>query len=151
MKSKESALQAVRYALVGVVNTVLTIAFYWLLKSVGLGVDLANLASYVLGMVCSFALNKVWTFRARRVGNVVRQSLLFVVGAALCWGVQWVAFRALLCIIGEFPAQIIAMGVYTVLNFLFNKLVTFGQRPQEGERPQETIKAGSKRPANNQT
>lgn len=127
MKVRESLLQFVRYGIVGVVNTLVTLASYWLLKWAGTGIGAANALSYALGMACSFTLNKRWTFRAagRRYG---REVALFVAGGALCWGVQWLAFKAMLTAgVPEVVAQVAGMVVYTVLNFLFNKCITFSK------------------------
>lgn len=124
MVIKESFSQLVRYGAVGVVNTLLTFFSFLLLRRAGAGLDISNLVSFVLGMLCSFLLNKFWTFRAGR-RNMLREAFLFFGGSALCWGVQWVAFRCALIVLPELVAQIAGMAVYTILGFLFNKLVTF--------------------------
>ena len=50
----------------------------------------------------------------------------FVAGFGLCYGVQWLALRELLVAgVGEYVAQLLAMCVYTGLNFLFNRCLTF--------------------------
>ncbi len=119
-----SYAQLLKYGLVGGVNTLLTLAVFWLLRQVGTGLDLSNLLSYVAGMTCSFMLNKFWTFRA--LGHRWwRESALFLLGAGLCWAVQWGAFRALLTFLPELWAQVGGMVVYTLLNFVYNKIVTF--------------------------
>lgn len=121
---KEGFAQFVKYGLVGVVNTLLTFSTYWLFKAVGLNIDAANLLSYGAGMVCSFVLNKLWTFRAHGHGWG-RELAVFVGGAGLCWLLQWGAFRAFITWWPEVVAQVAGMAVYTLLNFFFNKLITF--------------------------
>lgn len=125
---KRSYIQLVRYGLVGGVNTALTFSTFWLLRSLGAGLDVSNLVSYVAGMACSFVLNKLWTFGAKG-GRYGRELLLFAIGAGLCWAVQWCAFRAALLAVPELLAQATGMVVYTLLNFIFNKLITFRPTP----------------------
>ena len=54
-----------KFALVGVVNTVLDFAlFMTLVYFAGLGPTSANIISYTCGILNSFVLNKHWTFKA---------------------------------------------------------------------------------------
>jgi putative flippase GtrA len=53
-----------RYALVGVLNTLVGLAFIWLGLQAGLSVYAANVLGYCVGVVFSFALNRRWTFSA---------------------------------------------------------------------------------------
>ena len=62
MNKREDFKQLVRYGVVGVANTLLTFVSYWIFRYITGNVDLANGVSYALGMVCSFLLNKRWTF-----------------------------------------------------------------------------------------
>lgn len=113
-----------KYGLVGVVNTLVTLAAFFLLRHWGVQLDLSNLLSYVIGILNSFVMNKLLVFRDKRSGWV-RQGGVFFIGAGLCWALQWAAFRALLLLLPENGAYLIAMFVYPALNYLFNRLVTF--------------------------
>jgi len=55
--------QVVRFGAVGVVNTLADIAVFWLLIKASLPPAIANVLSYSCGVVVSFSLNRVWTFR----------------------------------------------------------------------------------------
>ena len=53
-----------RFGIVGLLNTVLGLAIIFAAKAfLGLGDLAANLLGYGLGLVCSFVLNRSWTFR----------------------------------------------------------------------------------------
>lgn len=121
---KEEFVQLCKYGIVGVVNTLLTLGTFVALRAIGVGLDLSNLLSFVAGMVCSFLLNKFWTFNAGK-GRWGREALLFFCGAGICWLVQWGAFRLILIYMPEIVAQLGGMVVYTLANFFFNKLITF--------------------------
>lgn len=124
MNKRNSLKQFVKYGLVGVVNTLLTFVSYWIIKAISGNIDVANALSYALGMLCSFCLNKRWTFQSRGKRWKIEATLFFV-GCALCWGVQWMAFRLFLTMLPEVVAQLAGMVVYTLLGFVFNKTVTF--------------------------
>lgn len=124
MNKRNSLKQFVKYGLVGVVNTLLTFVSYWIIKAILGNVDVANALSYALGMLCSFFLNKRWTFQSRGKRWKIEATLFFG-GCALCWGVQWMAFRLFLTTLPEVVAQLAGMVVYTLLGFVFNKTVTF--------------------------
>jgi putative flippase GtrA len=57
-------VRPLRFGVVGVVNTVLGVAIIFAAKAfLGLGDLAANLLGYGLGLICSFVLNRSWTFR----------------------------------------------------------------------------------------
>ncbi len=116
--------QALKYGAVGVVNTLLTYFTFVLLRKVGAGLAEANVTAFALGMACSFALNKFWTFRSHD-HRLMREALFFAIGGGVCWSVQWAAFHLLLTWLPENIAMIGGMGTYTLTNFLFNKFITF--------------------------
>ena len=54
---------ALRFAGVGLINTLLCLAVIFALKALaGVGDVPANIAGYALGLACSFLLNRRWTF-----------------------------------------------------------------------------------------
>jgi putative flippase GtrA len=61
--------ELVRFGAVGVVNTLADIAVFWLLIEASLPPAIANVLSYSCGVIVSFSLNRVWTFR--RAGTPV--------------------------------------------------------------------------------
>ncbi len=124
-RAKEEIVRLAKFGAVGVTNTAVTYLVYVGLRALGAGVYGANLAGYVAGVVNSFVWSRRWVFR-RADGRVGRQVVWFVVGFAVCYGFQWLALRGLLAAgVGEYVAQLLAMCVYTGLNFLFNRLFTF--------------------------
>lgn len=114
----------VKYGMVGVVNTLVTALTFFLLRWFGVQEDVANLLSYVAGILNSFVMNKLFVFRDRRTGWT-RQGALFFLGAALCWMLQWLAFRGMLTVMSETWAYLAAMLVYNVLYYIYNRIVTF--------------------------
>lgn len=137
--SRRTLLQLLRYALVGVMNTLLTLLVIYVLKSL-LNVNpwISNACGYVAGFVNSFVWNKLWVFRSHN--RVWRESIMFGIGFLLCYGLQFVVtwflsvhtplrewvFSCLgVTFSGYGVATLLGMVIYTLANFIYNRLVTF--------------------------
>ena len=72
---------------------------------------MANFLSYLAGILNSYVFNRLWVFRSRE-NRYLREGAVFFFGAALCWALQWVAFRLLLLCLSERAAYLIGMCVY---------------------------------------
>lgn len=87
-KSIKIAGKPVRFIVVGVINTVIDFGIMNILKIVGLPTIAANTISTGVAMVCSFFLNKKYTFKDAG-SNYVRQIVLFFVFTMIgIWGIQ---------------------------------------------------------------
>ena len=60
--------QAVRYLLVGVSNTAITLVAYALLVAAGVPAVAASAAAFLAGAANGYRLNRTWTFRSDRRG-----------------------------------------------------------------------------------
>ena len=78
-------LQLVRFGVVGVANTVLTIATYAGLVALHAPVPLAGAVGWGVGAVNGFVLNRAWTFRGAPRGAVpaARYAAVALLGSAL--------------------------------------------------------------------
>ena len=87
-------IQLAKYAIVGVMNTLLTLAVIFICKSL-LGVNpyISNALGYIVGLINSFLWNRSWVFR-RRDGKLSRQAILFLIGFAVCYGLQFFTVSA---------------------------------------------------------
>lgn len=121
---RSEILRFVRFGLVGVLNTAITFVLFWVLRAVSVDIDLANLLSYLAGMINSFVCNKLWVFRNHGKGWK-REAAFFFLGTGICWALQWCAFRGMLLILPELLAQLLGMCFYTLLNYLYNRLIAF--------------------------
>jgi putative flippase GtrA len=118
----------VRYALVATCGLFLDCALLAVLhESLHLTLLLANLVSFLGGLMSCFVLHRSWTFRGRTRRSVASSAVLFVSAAcgALClnevglWfmisvGVSWM------------PAKLAAAAGVAALNYSFNAMITFG-------------------------
>lgn len=129
MKIPLILVQGFRFALVGALNTLITwLIFLLLYRILHTGEIVANITGYVIGAINSFILNKLWTFRSRdrQPGTLMRETLLFLLVFAISLGGQFLLFRFLLeqKMIVE-VAELFSMVVYTGLNFIGNRFLTF--------------------------
>lgn len=98
INKKKEALLIVRYGAVGILNTLVTIATYFLLRRVGVGPDMANFLSYLAGILNSYVFNRLWVFRSRENRYLREGAVFFLVPhfAGLCSGSPFVcSFSAL--------------------------------------------------------
>jgi putative flippase GtrA len=77
--------QLVRYGLVGVTNTAVTLAAYAIVIGVGLPVPVAAVAGWASGAVNGYRLNRAWTFRSALTGAgpAARYVVVAAFGAGL--------------------------------------------------------------------
>jgi len=77
--------QLVRFGLVGVTNTALTLAAYSALVALETPVALAGGVGWGIGAVNGFVLNRAWTFRgsARGALSAARYAVVALAGSAL--------------------------------------------------------------------
>lgn len=138
MSGRESAVQLVKYGLVGVLNTLVTLGTILVCKSfLGVNEYVSNALGYVLGVLNSFVWNKRWVFGAK--GDVRRQMLLFFIGFGICYCVNFAIVWALtqssfgdfeydlgfFVISGYGIATLIGNVAYTLCNFIYNKTIAF--------------------------
>ena len=135
-----STLQFIRFLVVGVLNTFVTLVVIYLCKAfTPLSLMAGNALGYVAGLINSFLWNRAWVFAATG-GDKLRQGVRFAIGFGVCYGLQfllvwslmhWPSFIAItfqagpVAVSGYGIATLLGMGLYTVANFIFNRLITF--------------------------
>ncbi len=132
-------IQFVKYACVGVLNTLVTLCVIFICKAL-LGVNplVSNAIGYVAGVVNSFLWNKNWVFKTS--GRYAREAVTFLVGFLLCYGLQFLTVWLLsyktplkefemsifaFTLSGYGLATLLGNVVYTLTNYVYNKIVTF--------------------------
>lgn len=138
MKNRNQIAQFIKYCIVGVMNTAITLGVIFLCKSVcGINPYVSNAIGYICGLINSFLWNKQWVFRSGSAycGEAMRFAagfgLCFAIQFAVVWGLSSGPFGEKEFPIGRFVisgygiATLIGSIVYTVCNFTYNKLFTF--------------------------
>ena len=124
---KKTLWQLIRFGIVGVINTLITLAVIYLLQEVlDVKYTTANLAVYVAGVINSFFCSKLWVFKILN-SYFIREAVLFLISFGVCYGIQFVSLLVLveLLHIPDLWAQLLGMVVYTLCNFIMNRCINF--------------------------
>jgi putative flippase GtrA len=141
--SRRLIVQFVKFATVGVSNTLITFAVYTLLlKGFGVWYLAASAVGFIAGATNGFFLNRRWTFRDH-VGDALTPVRWFIVqgcGLALNEGLLYLYVDQLG--LDKLIAQALSIAAVTVSTFLVNRAWTFrmsgpvavaGQGPVPGD------------------
>lgn len=123
------ALQAIRFAVVGGSNTLVTFAVIWAMRT-GLGspVWLASAVGYGVGMVQGFVLNRFWTFGGGG-GRLGTQAVAFV-GVNLVCLLVFTGVNVLLHRWFSLPvSSVLATATVMPLSFVLNRSLVFRAVP----------------------
>ena len=122
-------LQLARFCAVGASGFVVNLAVYaLLLRGAGIHYLLAATGSFLVAVTSNYTWNRLWTFRGRR-GHVAYQGLRFLVVSLVALGANLLVLRGLVAAgMGKVPAQALAIILVTPLNFVGNRLWSFGRR-----------------------
>jgi putative flippase GtrA len=141
--------QAVRFLVVGVLNTVVDLgAFYLLTLIPGMPDIAAKTISYILGICNSFVWNKLWTFGAKGSGRTGREfGLFFLVNLPpLIVNIVVFSLLGLWTTSGSFAARegkaFIAAVVAVVWNFLGSRYLAFRHTALKKDEVSETDVTG---------
>ena len=142
-------LQAIKYGIVGVINTLLTAVTIWIMMKLvfqtgkmkyvpPLVITISNITGYIVGLINSFIWNRKWTFQSKN--NWQNEFIKFITAFLICYIPQLffvnflntytnilIDFKPL--VIGHaYTCQLLGIVFYTSMNFLINKYYTFKQR-----------------------
>ena len=125
-------LQLARFCTVGASGYVVNLAVYTLLlRGAGLHYLLAATGSFLVAVTNNYTWNRLWTFRHQR-GHVGYQGLRFLVVSTFALLANLAILYVLVRLgLGKVVAQAIAIMLVTPLNFVGNKLWSFGRRSQQ--------------------
>jgi dolichol-phosphate mannosyltransferase len=122
--------QLARFCVVGASGYVVNLAVYTLLlKAAGFHYLLAATCSFLVAVTNNYTWNRLWTFRGQR-GHIAYQGLRFLLVSTVALVANLVVLRLLVeeLDVAKVLAQAIAIVLVTPLNFVGNKLWSFGRR-----------------------
>lgn len=115
----------IKFGLVGVINTIISIVIFNILNFIGADILVANTIGYICGMLNSYLFNNRWVFKVNSkeistIGKfiVVNLITMLINNLILMLLVTYISVNATV-------AQIIALIFTTVINFIGNKFWTF--------------------------
>jgi len=121
--------QLVKFCLVGATGYLVNLGVFSLLVLVlGLHYIPAAMCSFLVAVTNNYTWNRLWTFRSQR-GHVAYQGMRFLVVSTVALGANLLVLHGLVSAgLGEVVAQAIAIVLVTPVNFVGNKLWSFGPR-----------------------
>lgn len=141
---KGTAVQFLKFAVVGALNTLVDFLVFQLLNLTLGWVYAAQVISYACGVVNSYLWNSSWTFKAQRTRSFREIALFLVVNFAslgvslgvmwLCknpfgitdaWVAGWIPAWLSGFVKGDTVSKLIATGFSIVVNYIGNKLFVF--------------------------
>jgi putative flippase GtrA len=134
-------VRPLRFGVVGLLNTVLGLAIIFAAKAfLGLGDLAANLLGYGLGLVCSFVLNRYWTFRHK--GHPFVAFWRFGIAFAVAYVVNLVTVFGLrdAMAVNSYLAQAGGIVPYTISFYLLSAYYVFPARRATAPRSDVTTK-----------
>ena len=136
MKDKLLKNSFLRFVLVGVCNTLLSLLLMFLLE--GLGYWPSTAIAYAAGAALSFFLNRSFTFHSEEI--FWRSLVKFIVNVAVCYVIAYALAQPLVSwVLGstsispvwqERIAKVVGMGLYTLLNYFGQRFFAFRKRKQ---------------------
>ncbi len=140
MKSKKEAGRIICFGLVGVANTVVDYAVFWLLGTLlGIPETVAQIFSYSAGTANSFLCNRFFTFRDHTTQKPARELARFIVVNLASLAVSTLL---VFCLIDRLPlvwaparagywwilAKLFITGVTLVINYLGSRLFVWKEK-----------------------
>jgi putative flippase GtrA len=129
MRKRKNWEQLAKFCLVGVSGYAVNLAVYTvLLDGAGLHYISAAVGSFLVAVTNNYLWNRIWTFRAER-GGVAYQGMRFLIVSTVALLANLAVLHLLVTVgLGEVVAQAIAIVLVTPVNFVGNKLWSFGPR-----------------------
>lgn len=111
--------KAIRFGLVGVLNTLIDVATFALLIALSFPALAANVGAWLVAISASYVMNSRWSFERDLQLREGWSILRFVgLGALVSLGISSGAILALAPVIGLWPAKILGVAAAAVLNFI---------------------------------
>jgi putative flippase GtrA len=121
-------LELLRFGAVGATGCVVNLAVFAVcVHPTGLDYGVSAVIAWVVSVLNKFLLNRSWAFGAKQARPPFVQGVRFFIVSALVFGFTYLVLVALVSGVGlaKVPAQALAIGVGTPLNFLGQKLWSF--------------------------
>jgi len=119
---------ALRYAIVGVGNTIVGLTAIFAIKYfLGAGDAVANLGGYIIGFIFSYSFNSSWTFRYRgsRATGVVKFAFVTILAYLCNLATVLLAIRFGL---DPYLAQVLGVPAFAVVCYLGGRFYAFEEK-----------------------
>lgn len=125
----------IKFVLVGIVNTVVGTAVMFIAYNVfHLSYWISSAANYVIGSICSYFLNKYFTFQNKEKSPAI--ILKFIINITVCYLIAYGgAKKLILLLLADFSAKwqdniamVCGMGLFLILNYFGQRFFAFKKK-----------------------
>ncbi len=129
LRKRKNWEQLLKFCVVGASGYAVNLAVYAvLLDAAELHYISAAVGSFLVAVTSNYTWNRLWTFRSQR-GDVAYQGMRFLIVSTVALLANLGVLHLLVTLgLGEFVSQAIAIVLVTPVNFIGNKLWSFGPR-----------------------
>ncbi|MCU4812833.1 GtrA family protein [Bacillus cereus] len=117
-----------KFSLIGILNTLITIISYIALVKVGINYLTANCFAYLIGVINSYYWNKNWVFEFKNKEISLFLKFLTVNIIVLTFNTINLFILVDKLFINKFISQLVSISVGMIMNFFLNKLWTFNKQ-----------------------
>jgi dolichol-phosphate mannosyltransferase len=129
LRKRKNWEQLVKFCFVGTTGYLVNlVVFSFVVLVLGVHYVPAAICSFLVAVTNNYTWNRLWTFRDQR-GHVAYQGIRFLVVSSVALVANLVVLHGLVTLgLSEVLAQAIAIVLVTPVNFVGNKLWSFGPR-----------------------
>lgn len=134
-KYKDLLIQFVKFGMVGLSNTFISLAVYYILVYFRIHYLLANACGFVISVINAFYWNNKYVFKDKTETSIVRAFLKVFAsyGGSFCISTGLIFVMVNLLGISEWLAPLLRLVVTVPINFLLNKLWAFRKKGEYNE------------------
>ncbi len=125
--TKKFISQTLKFAVVGVLNTIIGYGIYYLLLKLNLYYIFALLIAHILGAVNSYLWNKYWTFASKKKSFVELLRFISVYIVTFISNLALLAIFVEKLMIDKAIGGFLSLMIVTILSFFGHKLWTFSK------------------------
>ena len=122
----EKVGQIIKFSIVGIINTVVSLFIYYLLLGLSVHYNMATVCGYIGSSIIGYILNKVWVFQAKKISSKRSLFRYYVVyGTALLLNLFFMHVWIQIFGIDKRIAPILTLCITIPYNFILSKFWVF--------------------------
>lgn len=122
--------QVFRFCTVGVLNTLVSLlVIYSFMLFFKYSVGFANVIGYAVGLICSFILNWIWTFKSKQ--SIFYVLPKYLLGFVVSYLVNLCVVLFMATVVNPYLSQIFGMAAYSIVFFFVSRFFVFSSKKNE--------------------
>lgn len=119
--------ELIAYIIFGILTTVVDWIVYYILSGLGVNYIINSIISWTAAVLFAFITNKLFVFDSKRLKNIFRELVLFVLSRLSTLVINLVGMYVLISLLklNEFISKAILSILVVILNYIFSKLFIF--------------------------